>query len=203
MPQKILQENLRQNPPSFIQQKSPTIFCKGARPTTVRKKKASVLKNLTVVRAAAVGMQITWVKVRLALLQIGKAPDTFKFCQHQRKGNNYNSFSDSARLVQTTKTPDPKNTKKSRNKCKVPHPGLGLKNTKKNPPPQKKRGPTMAMFVFFQFFFRAATWCEDFFWEIFSSLRDSGGSCGLYQTHRAAKLIRVARLQNEIAPDKC
>ena len=32
VPRKILQENPRQNPPNFIQQKSPTIFCRGARP---------------------------------------------------------------------------------------------------------------------------------------------------------------------------
>ena len=30
VPRKILQENPRQNPPKFIQQKSPTIFCRGA-----------------------------------------------------------------------------------------------------------------------------------------------------------------------------
>ena len=32
MPRKILQENPRQNPPNFIQQKSPTHFCRGAGP---------------------------------------------------------------------------------------------------------------------------------------------------------------------------
>ena len=34
VPRKILQENPRQNPPKFIQQKSPTHFCRGAGPTT-------------------------------------------------------------------------------------------------------------------------------------------------------------------------
>ena len=34
VPRKILQENPRQNPPKFIQQKSPTHFCRGARPIT-------------------------------------------------------------------------------------------------------------------------------------------------------------------------
>ena len=33
VPRKILQENPRQNPPKFIQQKSPTHFCRGAGPT--------------------------------------------------------------------------------------------------------------------------------------------------------------------------
>ena len=32
----ILQENPRQNPPKFIQQKSPTHFCRGAGPTSKR-----------------------------------------------------------------------------------------------------------------------------------------------------------------------
>ena len=36
VPRKILQENPRQYPPNFIQQKSPTIFCRGARPRILR-----------------------------------------------------------------------------------------------------------------------------------------------------------------------
>ena len=36
IPQKILQENPRQNPPKFIQQKSPTHFCRGAAPKKYR-----------------------------------------------------------------------------------------------------------------------------------------------------------------------
>ena len=32
VPRKILLENIRQNPPIFIQQKSPTYFCRGAGP---------------------------------------------------------------------------------------------------------------------------------------------------------------------------
>ena len=36
VPRKILQENPRQNPPKFIQQKSPTHFCRGAGPTYTR-----------------------------------------------------------------------------------------------------------------------------------------------------------------------
>ena len=36
VPRKILQENPRQNPPKFIQQKSPTHFCRGAGPITSR-----------------------------------------------------------------------------------------------------------------------------------------------------------------------
>ena len=35
VPRKILQENPRQNPPKFIQQKSPTHFCRGAGPTYI------------------------------------------------------------------------------------------------------------------------------------------------------------------------
>ena len=32
VPRKILQENPRQNPSNFVRQRSPTIFCRGARP---------------------------------------------------------------------------------------------------------------------------------------------------------------------------
>ena len=37
VPRKILQENPQRNPPKFTQQKSPTCFCRGARPTEVLK----------------------------------------------------------------------------------------------------------------------------------------------------------------------
>ena len=53
MPRKILQENPRQNPPNFTQQKSPTHFCRGAGPTSQVQEKIS-LRDLQEFRAIEV-----------------------------------------------------------------------------------------------------------------------------------------------------
>ena len=44
MPRKFLQENPRQNPPNFIQ-KSPTIFCRGARPKIANRRFEAIRAN--------------------------------------------------------------------------------------------------------------------------------------------------------------
>ena len=45
VPRKILQENPRENPPKFIQQKSPTHFCRGAGPKNFVLSKAQHLQK--------------------------------------------------------------------------------------------------------------------------------------------------------------